>query len=310
MPRSSCLAFASLFVLGPTVVLAQPAVGDTRTRFEAVVAEFQAAGVKLERPRAVVLFESGLLPAAEQERWADLISEGVTNIERLLNVSFGSTRLEYYISGKVKETSFSVPAFGTAPRTFLASDRVRRSAAPYLHEAVHHLIFRYTPTRTATAPHVWILEGFPAYVEDAVVARFGGIAGHVFSTGGNKGIDADARAVVSTPRGRELLAFIGRGGVPPDLSDRANVARPFYVMGQSLAKHLIEAVGVDTFVKSLLPHLIHAEMFEAEVRRLCGKPLERVTADWLERIAHADQPNASQPNEGQPNTGKPRRDVP
>jgi hypothetical protein len=293
----SCLCLILLFVSALGLEQAQPAQTDNRTKADGIVAELQTSGAKVERPRAVVYFQPGLLSAADQERWADLISDGITNIERLLHLSFGDTRLEYYVSGKVTEMSFSFAGIpgDRPPRTFLASDRVQRGAAPYLHEAVHHLVFRYTPKRTASPLHLWIFEGFPSYVENAVVARFGGVAGHVFDTAGNESIDADARAALLMPRRRELLAFVGRAGVPPDLPDRVNVAKPFYLMGQSLTKHLIDTVGLDAFVQSLLPHLLNAEMFEAEVQRLCGKSLERVTADWLERIEHAGPMKADTP---------------
>jgi hypothetical protein len=288
MPSSLCRL--SLFVLSVYLPQTQPAPPDNLTKSAAIVAELQDSGVKVERPRAVVYFQPGLLSAADQERWADLISDGMTNIERLLRVSFGETRLEYYISGKVTETSFSfgwIPG-NRPPRTYLASDRVQRGAAPYLHEAVHHLVFRYTPRRTIGPQHLWMFEGFASYVEGAVVTRFGGVAGHVFDTAGNESIDADARAALQMPRGRELLAYVGRASMPPDLSDRAQVAKPFYVLSQSLTKYLIDVVGLDAFVRSLLPDLLNAAQFDADVARLSGKPLDRLRADWLERLEHAD----------------------
>jgi hypothetical protein len=76
-----------------------------------------------------------------------------------------------------------------------------RGAAPYIHEAVHHLVFRLAPQQTTTEPHFWVFEGFPGYVEDAVVARYGGTAGRVFVKGGNETVDDEARSVLATPKG-------------------------------------------------------------------------------------------------------------
>jgi hypothetical protein len=248
---------------------------------KAIASELQGTGVRLERPHVVVYFEAGLMPEADQTRWAGLISEGVGNIESFLNASFGSTKLEYYVSSKVRDTSFSIPGYDGPPRIFLASDRVVRGAAPYIHEAVHHLVFRLAPQQAATEPHFWIFEGFPSYVEDAVVARYGGVAGRVFVKGGNETVDDEARAILATPKGREVLAFVGRPGLPPAMEDRQTVAKPFYVLGQSLTKYLIGAVGLEAFVAAILPHLLNTPKFEAELQRVSGKSLERVTEEWL-----------------------------
>ena len=267
-----------LFLCSGRQVVAQP---ERLALAKAIVSELQATGVRLERPRVVVYVEAGFIPAPDQARWADLISKGIGDIERFLNASFGSTTLEYYVSSKVRDTSFSIPGYGEPPRVFLASDRVARGAAPYLHEAVHHLVFSVARQQTATEPHFWLFEGFPGYVEDAVVARYGGTAGRVFVRGGNEAVDDEARAMLATPKGRELLAFVGRPGLPPGMEDRQAVAKPFYVLGQSLTKHLIEAIGLEAFVGSIVPHLLNTVKFEAEVQRACGKSLERVTAEWL-----------------------------
>ena len=243
----------------------------------AIASELRANGVRLERPHVVVYFEAGLIPEVDQARWAGWMSEGVGNIESLLKSSFGSTKLEYYVSSKVRDTSFSIPGYDAPPRIFLASDRVVRGAAPYIHEAVHHLVFRLAPQQAATEPHFWIFEGFPSYVEDAVVARYGGVAGRVFVKGGNDTVDDEARAMLATPKGREVLAFVGRPGLPPGMEDRQTVAKPFYVLGQSLTKHLIGTVGLEAFVAAILPHLLNTPKFEAELQRVSGRSLERLT---------------------------------
>jgi hypothetical protein len=52
------------------------------------------------------------------------IAEGVDNVESFLR----STKLEYYVSSRVRDTSFSIPGYDGPPRIFLASDRVVRGA--------------------------------------------------------------------------------------------------------------------------------------------------------------------------------------
>lgn len=275
-----------LTLLTAALLCVQPSTTATHASpFDALVAELQVMGVKVERPRAVVYFDSTLLTPRERERWADLISDGVTHIEQFVGLPFSRDRLEYYVSGRQAITSYALD--GTPPRVLLASDRVRRGAAPYLYEAAHHLLFQHTPRRTPGLQHLWLIEGFASYVEDAVAARFGGVPGRVFARSGNDGIDAEARDALRMPRGQEVLAYVGRAGMPDGLSDRDNVARPYYVLAQSLTKHLIEAVGLATFVEVLLPHLLHAERLESEIARLCATSLERVTSEWRNRLEAA-----------------------
>ena len=108
-----------------------------------------------------------------------------------------------------------------------------------------------------------------------MVARYGGTAGRVFVKGGNETVDDEARSVLATPKGREVLTFVGRPGLPPGMEDRQTVAKPFYVLGQSLTKHLIEAIGLEAFVGSILPHVLNTAKFEAAKEAGCDALLTR-----------------------------------
>jgi hypothetical protein len=67
------------------------------------------------------------------------------------------------------------------------------------------------------------------------------------------------------------------------------------VLGQSLTKHLIEAIGLEAFVGSILPHVLNTVKFEAEVQRACGKSLERVAAEWLARLERGETSSEGPP---------------
>jgi hypothetical protein len=129
------LVIVLLFICFSGQLLAQP---ERLAQAKAIVSELQTTGVRLERPHVVVYFEAGLIPEADQTRWAGLISKGIDDIESFLNASFESTKLEYYVSSRVRDTSFSIPGYDGPPRVFLASDRVVRGAAPYIHDVGAH----------------------------------------------------------------------------------------------------------------------------------------------------------------------------
>jgi hypothetical protein len=248
-----------------------------------LVQTLYATGTKVERPRAVVWFDAAKISPADQQRWGDLISKGVEDIETFLGLSLGSARLEYFVADGFGSTSLYSPA--PTPHVFLPVDRIQRGAAPYLHETVHHLVFRYARNRTRPPVHTWILEGFPSYVEDAVAQQLGGTPGRVFTKGGNGGVDAEARQALSTDLGREIVEFIGRTGTPPNLdTDREHVASRFYVMGQSFTKYLIETIGLRTFTRRILPLFLNSEQLEVQIQLLTTKSLDLLRREWLGRI--------------------------
>lgn len=259
--------------------------GLTRPDADAIVTRLQASGVKLERPRATVFFEPGLISAEDEAQWVDRIDKGIEDLERFLHLTV-PFKPDYYVAKEVIDTSSSFMGLGGAPpQVFLASDRVQQGAAPYLHETTHLIVLRYAVLRSPEQWHMWLFEGFPSYVEDAVVEKLGGMAGHVFAQGGNAAIDRAAAEALAMPRGHEVLEFIGRQGAPQDLADRANVARPFYVLSQSFTKYLVDTIGLDAFMKSILPKMLYASAFEAEVLRLSGKTLGTLRMEWLTKIS-------------------------
>jgi len=170
---------------------------------EALMADLRAHGTKIERPRVVVWFAPDLVSRADEQRWADLMSQGIDDIEKL-GLAFGPDRLEYYIDerlGAISHSAKTVP-----PHVFLSGSRVKSGAAPYLHEAAHHFVFRYCRFYSTPVP-LWIVEGFANYVEDEVVETVGGISGRVFAKTGNTGVDAEAREVLTTSFGRDVVGF-------------------------------------------------------------------------------------------------------
>jgi hypothetical protein len=247
----------------------------------AFIAAFRTTASRVEKRRAIVWFEAGAMAALEQEYWAGLISDGIDNIERYLGVSVGPNPLEYYVASYVGDGS-SYKRLPT-PHVFLPLSRIQQGTAPYLHEAVHHAEFLNAPDRPSWQP-TWLIEGFANYVEDAVAESLGGVPGHVFTRGGNPGVDAEAREWLAARGGAESVPFVGRAGLPPNFGDRENVMRPFYVLSQSFTKYLVEAVGLKSFTTRLLPSFFDRQRFEQEVATMTGRSLEDCRTAWLVKI--------------------------
>lgn len=253
-------------------------------RFDRIVQELYASGIKVERPRAVVWLSTQDMSSSERERLADDISNGIDEVERLLRLFFGPARLEYFVTREFDVTSHYYP--GPPPRVFLALSRIKSGEAPYLHEAVHHLVFRHAKSRTLSV-HIWLLEGFPNFVQGEITERAGrGHEGRMIV--GNQRVDAEARKIIATPVGRDLVSFVGRTGAPPDLeTDREQVARPYYLLAQSFTKYLVETISLRPFATKLVPLMLNSARFDAMVHELTGKTVEQLRLAWLGEIERA-----------------------
>jgi hypothetical protein len=100
---------------------------------------------------------------------------------------------------------------------------------------------------------VWLSEGLACYLESWVSENRGGYDAHVFTRAGDRGIHEAARRYLSSEQGRAVLPWVGARGEPPSMEeDRGGVARPFYVLSQSLTKHVVEGAGLTNVVRSLV----------------------------------------------------------
>ena len=232
-----------------------------------------AEWARQDTDRATVHFQDGALPPAEQERFARLVDAGIRDIEQYLRPASGPQGLrEGRITYRVGD---EMPYALTRGRTvFLPVARVRTSSAPYLHETVHVLV---------RAPHgsVWLSEGFASYVDAYVVENLGGYDARVFTRGGNRGVDAEARSWLAREQGRAVLPWVGGPGEPPDMAwDRRRVAAPFYVMSQSFTKFLVGRLGLKVVLAA-----VSSRDPEEELARASGRSLEAWKVDWRASLA-------------------------
>ena len=188
--------------------------------FSLVMASPQAWGgsrVRIERPRAVLEYAPGALEEPEAQAFADLLDQGVRDIESLVGPSLVAPpappiRVRYIASERVGVSR----AFRHT--VLLPVERVRSRSAPYLHETVHILV----PSRSDC---IWLNEGLASYLESRVSETVGGYDAHVFTRAGNSGIHSVAQRYLGRAAGRDVLPYVGGHGDPPRLDeDRTEVA--------------------------------------------------------------------------------------
>jgi hypothetical protein len=204
-----------------------------------------AERVRLESERASVEYTAGALSASEAQDFARLADDGVADVEELVSPGLPEWarrlgRIRFVVSDDIGISR-------TWGRTVvLPIGRVRGRRAPYLHETVHALV-------PARGDRTWLSEGLACYLESYVAENRRGYDAHVFTRAGDRGIHAAARRTLDSASGKAVLPWVGGSGSPPNLDeDRDGVARPFYVLSHSLAKHVVEAAGLAAVVRALV----------------------------------------------------------
>jgi hypothetical protein len=164
----------------------------------------------------------------------------------------------------------------------LPMERVQADSAPYLHETTHVLL----PTRCDC---MWLGEGFASYVQSYVSENLGGYDGAVFSRGGNREVDRHARRHLGRASGRAVLPYVGGPGSPPRIeAERRRVAAPFYVLSHSFAKFLVERAGLEA-----VRDAHRTRDATAVIERATGVTVDRLKAEWLASLGHADTARAA-----------------
>jgi hypothetical protein len=225
-------------------------------------------GVAVNKDRASLWFDSGVLGPDQMDTFARLVNRGIVDTEGFLGGSrAGSRKIRYFISGRV-EISHS-----TWRSIFLPIGKVQNRTAPYLHETTHVL----APCDDCP---MWFSEGLASYVQSYVSEHAGGYDGAIFARRGNHGIDQDARRWLASESGQAVAPFIGVHGEPPDINyDRSNVAAPFYVMAQSLVKFIVARATLKK-----LRVVFDASDFDAELKSATGKSSTEWKGMWLKGL--------------------------
>jgi hypothetical protein len=181
---------------------------------------------------------------------------------------------------------------------FLRAERVVPAPAIAIHESVHLLLMSnplaprnrtdLTPeedARLTSITGVWLAEGFAGYVSYELAPMLGIGPDHLFVKGDRTTVDAEAREWMRDPRGAYVLPFVGFQGVPDGLvSDRVNVAPPFYVLAQSFTAYLVGQAGLRAVIRLYEEHFNGTRGIQDDVRRITGQDLARWRAEWLRGV--------------------------
>jgi hypothetical protein len=262
-----------------------------------VVRTAPAQADRFETDHVIVYIDHGLLPADGEQRFARDIERVFVATSRLLRRSFNRTsrrtaKATYYLTNRAGISH------AEATRIFLYASRVIPSPAISIHETVHLLLMKHPDAprnrsdlkpeedeRLTAVSGVWLAEGFAGYVAYALAPTLGMEPDRLFVKGDQGTVDDEARQWMRDPRGMAVLPFAGAHGIPDNfLADRPNVAAPFYVLGHSFVKYLVQHTSLAVMARLYEEHYDGTRPIEQDVRRITGRDLLQWRTEWLQAL--------------------------
>lgn len=249
---------------------------------------------RFELPHLILYVDQGVLDADAARRFANELERSFVATSDALRHTFESGRFKvkkpsYYLTDRAGISHVS------DGRVFLRAARVVDSPTIAVHETVHLLLatdpaaprmLPETPPDIDATTGYWMIEGFPSHVATELEPQLGLAPDHLFLKGDASTLDAEAREWLDDPRGKAVVPYVGSRGYPPALlSDRANVAAPFYVLSESFVKFVAARAGLQTLARLYVEHVNGRAAIENDVRRVTKIELAQWRADWLRALA-------------------------
>lgn len=261
------------------------------------IAWLETHGRRLAGQQVVLWAPADLMSAVHQAALVDSLDRGVAELHRLIGSPLawqriGNRPIQYYL---VADSIISHASGKDV--VFISIYRALNGRAPYLHEATHELLSppppfyedEYPDSAQAEAVFqawpLWLTEGVPDVLAQQASSIAGVHEGDVFAIGGLAKVDSTCASRLTTnPWRADILRVIGGPGVVEALftTDRRQVAPVFYACGQSMAKYVIELIGMEQTI-ALFPAIKNGD-WTAMLERAAGMPLATLRARWQARL--------------------------
>lgn len=269
---------------------------DIRGTDSASIAWLATNGRRVDGRHVVVWAPTDSLSDTHQRALVDSLDRGVTTLRALVGGPYAWQRER---GGKV--TYYLVPGSiisHAREAVFISVNRARTGQAPYLHETSHVLLMTrgpFIPDEWPDSTHVasaalrfplWLSEGIADVLAQTAAPQSGVTEGDVLGVGGLQKADSTcASRLRASPYRAEIERVVGATGRVDALfsTDRSKVAPTFYACAQSMAKFVVDRIGLRRAI-SLFPH-IPTDKWHAELERASGVPLATLQAEWRAHIA-------------------------
>lgn len=263
---------AASLAVSSAAVRAQVAADDS------IAAALMAGGDRFETSRTILWVESGSLTPGRAREFSDQLEDGVAAIEQMLGRSldsahYGGTKIQVFVGTGIGIShvygSYDHMKYDR-PFLYLDAEKVATGEAPYLHEATHLMAWRF-------GSHS-LREGLASYVEAELRSRSDSASGALFGASSPEAVDRDASERLESRGAVEVLPWIGRTGFAPasiTSPERPRIRATYYVLSQSFAQYLIEAIGLQRFLA-----VYESDDAERELLAVSGDSLEAWKDRW------------------------------
>ena len=255
---------------------------------------------RFETDRLVLYIDKTLLSSSAEQQYASELDNSIAVTMRHLHRKFDARRRKV-----PKPTYYLTNRAGISHAEFTRAFLLARQAIPNrgigIHEAVHLLLMLDPDAprnrddlppeedkRWTSITGVWLIEGFASYIASDLAEQLHLPLSGPFLKGNNSTVDAEAREWLKDPRGMAVAPYIGSRGAPETLvSDRANSAAPFYVLGQSFVKFMVAHAGLSAVERLYENHTNGRNTIEEDVRRITRIELTKWRQQWIDSLTNA-----------------------
>jgi hypothetical protein len=249
-------------------------------------------GVKISNGKVICWFPKDSLSEKRMNEITDMLNAGIKGAEEFINAPLSWQvhkptdpytfyfRYDRFISHGSDAGFVSIPFW-----------RIKEGKAPWLHEAMHEMLF--TKTGSWLDPALpekewsekmpdWLFEGLPDYIAVKVSITKKLPWFDVFSNSPQTNIDSLFVEDMKSPKAEYVLSFIGSKGVIPELSSKnRNLYAPaFYHGSHSFVKYLADNYGMKILLSSISSFGQEHEIIEKST----GKTLETLKKEWLDKL--------------------------
>lgn len=169
--------------------------------------------------------------------------------------------------------------------------RIKEGQAPWLHEAIHEMLYSKKGNWASTAIlreqrmesyPLWLAEGLPDYISIEVSRKLSLPLFDVFSDSYQTNIDSICKEDLKGPKGSDVVSFIGKNGIMPEMfgTDRQLYIATLYHCSCSFVKYLAESYGLEALLTALSSFGKEQEVLEQKT----AHPTEYLKSQWLNKL--------------------------
>lgn len=248
-------------------------------------------GIKVDSGKVICWFPEDSLSMEEMQAITGMINKGIQATEKFIGAplpwqSHINETYTFYFRFDRFVSHASCAGFVSVPFW-----RIKSGKAPWLHEALHEMLYTNTGTwfdRSITDEEadkempLWLFEGLPDYIAITVSKKENLPWFDVFSNSSRNNIDSLFKEDLKSERAAYILSFIGKKGVIPELSSEKRMlyAPCFYHGSCSFVQYLAERYSITILLDAVSSFRKEQEKIEAST----GKSIDDLKKEWLHSL--------------------------